>query len=342
MSKEADSLAHGVAGGLGGLISMALTYPLVTLSTKAQASKKKNEDTKITAEAARNLYNGLESALVGITATNFVYYYFYELTGSALRKDKNTPTTLKKGLTASQSILAGLVAGVVSRIVTNPIWIANTRLTVLKRSSRKNAPKNTVQVILSIVRNEGWKNLFSGLVPALFLVLNPIIQYTIFEQLKTLIVTKRRRALSSVDALILGAFGKLIATIVTYPYITVRSRMHLHSVRDSHSAPATSSSETTAADSVQSLPDDIESSAQLHDLEKPKKAPGMLSIMLDIAKNEGILNLYSGLSLKLLQSILSAAFLFYFKEELVQKTDLVIRKAKRVKQDPLPAKDLAI
>ncbi|KAH3671286.1 hypothetical protein OGAPHI_000509 [Ogataea philodendri] len=334
MSKEVDSLAHGIAGGLGGLISMTLTYPLVTLSTKAQASTKKAKDPTISKEALKNLYNGLESALVGITATNFVYYYFYELTGSKLRRDRSV--SLKKGLTATQSIVAGLVAGVISRVATNPIWIANTRLTVLKRSARKSAPSNTIQVILTILKKEGWRSLFSGLVPALFLVLNPIIQYTIFEQLKTLIVTRRKRKLSPFDALLLGAFGKLIATIVTYPYITVRSRMHLQNIKDSQSQPVTANSEASSnpADSVQSLPDDIESSSQLPDIEKPEtpKKQGMVSLMYDIAKNEGIATFYNGLSLKLLQSILSAAFLFYFKEEIVLKTDYVIQKTKRAKR----------
>ncbi|ODV84911.1 hypothetical protein CANARDRAFT_28651 [[Candida] arabinofermentans NRRL YB-2248] len=349
-SETVDSLAHGLAGGLSGLISMTLTYPLVTLSTKAQATKKKKKSlnpsppsiatttSKPSVEAIKGLYNGLESALIGITATNFVYYYFYELTGSkisGLKKNggggsSSSTTGLKKGMTATQSIAAGAVAGIISRVVTNPIWIANTRLTVLKKNKKSSSSPNTLQIIYNIAKNEGWKNLFSGLVPALFLVLNPIIQYTFFEQLKTLIVTKRNRKLTAFDALILGAIGKFIATIATYPYITLRSRMHLQNVKDlSSSVPGSPSPSSNLTDSVQSLPDDIESSAQLPPLE-PSKPKGMLQLIVEIAKNEGILNFYNGLSLKLLQSILSAAFLFYFKEELLLKTDKLIKTTKSI------------
>jgi adenine nucleotide transporter 17 len=63
--------------------------------------------------------------------------------------------------------------------------------------------------------------------PALVLVINPILQYTFFEQLK--IVVERRRRVTPTDAFYLGALGKLLATTITYPYITVKSRMHVAS-----------------------------------------------------------------------------------------------------------------
>ena len=61
---------------------MALTYPLITLSTRAQVEKKKAHTGTLSAakriidrEGVLGLYAGLESALFGITITNFVYYY---------------------------------------------------------------------------------------------------------------------------------------------------------------------------------------------------------------------------------------------------------------------------
>lgn len=69
--------------------------------------------------------------------------------------------------------------------------------------------------------------MFAGVLPALMLVVNPILQYTIFEQLKTAL-EKRRRVLPR-DIFVLGALGKLAATSITYPYITVKSRMHVAS-----------------------------------------------------------------------------------------------------------------
>jgi len=57
-------------------------YPLITLSTRAQVESKKADTNTLQAikrivdrEGLAGLYAGLESALFGITVTNFVYYY---------------------------------------------------------------------------------------------------------------------------------------------------------------------------------------------------------------------------------------------------------------------------
>jgi hypothetical protein len=58
------------------------SYPLITLSTRAQVESKKAHSSTLSAarniirrEGVAGLYSGLESALFGISVTNFVYYY---------------------------------------------------------------------------------------------------------------------------------------------------------------------------------------------------------------------------------------------------------------------------
>ena len=79
--------------------------------------------------------------------------------------------------------------------------------------------------LFALVRDEGPARLFAGVMPALVLVINPILQYTVFEQMKQFLEKKRR--VTPKDAFYLGALGKLLATSITYPYITVKSRMHV-------------------------------------------------------------------------------------------------------------------
>ena len=57
-------------------------YPLITLSTRAQVESKRAQSSTYDAirrivqrEGVRGLYSGLDSALFGISVTNFVYYY---------------------------------------------------------------------------------------------------------------------------------------------------------------------------------------------------------------------------------------------------------------------------
>lgn len=187
-------------------------------------------------EGVSGLYSGLESALFGISVTNFVYYYWYEWTRSAFEKAAAKSGRTAKKLTTVESMIAGAIAGSATVLITNPIWVVNTRMTARKSESDDpalpGAPSaksqtSTIATLISLLRQEGPKALFSGVLPALVLVINPILQYTIFEQLKN--VVERRRRMTPKDAFYLGALGKILATSLTYPYITVKSRMHVAS-----------------------------------------------------------------------------------------------------------------
>lgn len=216
-------------------------YPLITLSTRAQVESKRAHSTALDAvrrivqrEGISGLYSGLESALFGISVTNFVYYYWYEWTRAAFEKAAIQAGRASKKLTTVESMIAGAIAGSATVLITNPIWVINTRMTARKSESEEHtlpgAPKtkpSTLSTLMDLLRQEGPKSLFAGVLPALILVINPILQYTIFEQLKN--VVERRRRMTPKDAFYLGAFGKIMATSITYPYITIKSRMHVAS-----------------------------------------------------------------------------------------------------------------
>jgi len=128
-------------------------------------------------------------------------------------------------------MIAGAIAGSATVLITNPIWVINTRMTARKSDDQAlpgakpaKAP-STLGTLLALIREEGPARLFAGVMPALVLVINPILQYTVFEQMKNMLEKKRR--VTPTDAFYLGALGKLLATSITYPYITVKSRMHV-------------------------------------------------------------------------------------------------------------------
>jgi adenine nucleotide transporter 17 len=216
------------------------SYPLITLSTRAQVESKRAQSSTLNAarliikrEGIAGLYAGLESALFGISVTNFVYYYWYEWTRSGFEKAALKAGRASSKLTTLESMIAGAIAGSATVLITNPIWVINTRMTarksesgeqVLPGATKAKAP-STLGTLLALLREEGPARLFAGVMPALVLVINPILQYTVFEQFKQMLEKKRR--VTPKDAFALGALGKLLATSITYPYITVKSRMHV-------------------------------------------------------------------------------------------------------------------
>jgi adenine nucleotide transporter 17 len=225
-TQQSDNIAHALAGAGGGILSMALTYPLITLSTRAQIESKRAQSSTLDAvrrivqrEGIGGLYSGLESALFGISVTNFVYYYWYEWTRAAFEKAAEKAGRASKKLTTVESMIAGAVAGSATVLITNPIWVVNTRMTARKEDEQSlpggapKKPRSTLQTLIDLLRNEGPKALFAGVLPALILVINPILQYTIFEQLKNFL--ERRRRITPKDAFYLGAIGKILATTIT-------------------------------------------------------------------------------------------------------------------------------
>ncbi|RIA87572.1 mitochondrial carrier domain-containing protein [Glomus cerebriforme] len=292
-----DNIAHAISGAGGGIISMILTYPLITVSSRLQVQKdtkgtdayKGGIDTVVKIlknEGITGLYSGLNSAIFGIALTNGIYYYFYESTKFIFERNK-------RSMSVVESMLAGAIAGSATVLVTNPIWVVNTRMTTRKESldeNEKSQPKRlgTIKTIMKIINEDGFKAFWQGIIPALILVINPIIQYTTFEQLKARI--EKLKKLGNFDFFLLGAISKLIATGSTYPYIVVKSRM------------------------------------QLRQSEYKSTWDGFQKII----SNEGYNGLYKGIISKLIQSVFTAAFLFMYKEALFKYTVkiLALRKKK--------------
>ncbi|KAL8773938.1 MAG: hypothetical protein Q9209_001368 [Squamulea sp. 1 TL-2023] len=305
-AQQGDNVAHALSGAGGGLLSMALTYPLITLSTRAQVESKRAESSTFDAvrriiqrEGITGLYSGLDSALFGISVTNFVYYYWYEWTRAFFERAAIRSSRASKKLTTIESMIAGAIAGSATVLITNPIWVVNTRMTARQSESSSDetlpgpgskgaaattTKPTTIATLLSLFRTEGPQALFAGVLPALVLVINPILQYTIFEQLKN--VLEKRRKVTARDVFFLGALGKLLATSITYPYITIKSRMHV----------------------------------------KEGTQEGMGTALKRAVKEEGWGGLYKGIGPKVTQSVITAAFLFAFKDALYDASVTLRRK----------------
>ncbi|KAI4183405.1 MAG: hypothetical protein L6R41_005410 [Letrouitia leprolyta] len=300
-AQQGDNIAHALAGAGGGLLSMTLTYPLITLSTRAQVELKRAHSSTYDAvqrivqrEGLAGLYSGLDSALFGISVTNFVYYYWYEWTRAFFERAAIRSSRASKKLTTIESMIAGAIAGSATVLITNPIWVVNTRMTARQsepssheeslpgpNSSAPLKPSkkpSTLSTLLSLFRNEGPQALFAGVLPALVLVINPILQYTIFEQLKNAL--EKRRKVTARDVFVLGAIGKLLATSITYPYITIKSRMHVAKAKEEGGQ------------------------------------EGMAKALGRAIREEGWGGLYKGIGPKVTQSVITAAFLFAFKDAL--------------------------
>jgi adenine nucleotide transporter 17 len=75
-----------------------------------------------------------------------------------------------------------------------------------------------------VYKNEGIWAFYKGVLPNMILVLNPMINFVIYESLKKDLV-KNKIMLSALHLLLISSISKAVATIFTYPMLTIRVKL---------------------------------------------------------------------------------------------------------------------
>jgi len=307
------ALVHSLSGVLGSVAAMGLTYPLLTITTRLQVqsegkptSKKEQQQhysglidalVKIIGnEKWTSLYSGVQIALIGTALSTGIYYYWYELFKRKL-KAQGIP------LSTPVSLLVAAAAGAINTTCTTPFWVVTTRMQnarkqqMMMRQKGEEPSDTTVTTTIKNLWDEGGlSSFFTGLTPSLILVLNPAIQYMVYEQLRLLVLAKTSaRSLSSGQVFLLAAIGKVAATIVTYPYIVIKTRLQAHRRNDK----------------------EVKSGEVVRHEGEAAIGKGIWNSMVTIYREEGPTGFYRGMGTKILQTVLNAAFMFTFKEEFV-------------------------
>ncbi len=78
-------------------------------------------------------------------------------------------------------------------------------------------------VVSTVLKEDGVAGFFRGFRASVLLCINPAINYTVFEQLKKRLLTSTgARSLTTFQAFVLGAIGKIVATLCTYPWVRAK------------------------------------------------------------------------------------------------------------------------
>uniref|UniRef100_A0A3Q2EJP0 Solute carrier family 25 member 17 n=1 Tax=Cyprinodon variegatus TaxID=28743 RepID=A0A3Q2EJP0_CYPVA len=222
-----ESLVHAVAGAVGSVTAMTVFFPLDTARLRLQVdeNRKAKSTPAILADIVKEEgllapYRGWFPVICSLCCSNFVYFYcFHWIKNAWLKGRLSTPST---------DLIVGIAAGVINVLLTTPLWVVNTRLK-LQGSKFRNAdirPTNysgILDAFEQIIRKEGVGALWNGTFPSLLLVMNPAIQFMIYEGLKRQLRRGVPRELSSLEVFIIGAVAKAVATTVTYPLQTIQS-----------------------------------------------------------------------------------------------------------------------
>jgi len=336
-----NALVHAISGTVGGSCAMTLFYPLDNIRTFLQVDNSQRSSleiltTYIKEEGFSTLYRGLIPVLISLGFSNFVYFYSNNMLKAIFKK-----LTGQKEISIALNLLVASIAGCINVFTTCPLWVANTRLKLKKTG------KGLFSTVLEIAKEEGILSLWNGCMASLVLVSNPTIHFVVYDKIKQIAMEraklKGRKHLDSLEIFIIGAIAKAAATILTYPIQLAQSRMramkggghgHGHgSVKKTTEVKETKEKETKEEIKVE-IKENKDTKEDTEDPKKPsetKTTPkkdskpnkeehysGTLDCLIKIFQRDGFFGWFRGLHVKILQTVLTAAFQFMAYEKIVR------------------------
>ncbi|XP_034046936.1 peroxisomal membrane protein PMP34 isoform X2 [Thalassophryne amazonica] len=251
-----ESLVHAVSGAMGSVTAMTVFYPLDTARLRLQVDEK--------------------------------------------RKSRSTPAILAE-IVKEEGLLApyrGWILVIYSLCCSNFVYFyCFHSLKASWRRGQQSSPSSDLVIgivadaFVQIIRDEGVGALWNGTFPSLLLVLNPAVQFMIYEGLKRHLSSELHQELTSLEVFVIGAIAKTIATIVTYPLQTIQSILRFGQYNESLGKSKLMSSVRTVK-----------------------------CLLVNRVKKYGMLGLFKGLEAKLLQTVLTAALMFLFYEKIASTT----------------------
>jgi adenine nucleotide transporter 17 len=161
-------------------------------------------------EGFLSIYKGLKSALIGSVLSYAIYFFWYRMLKNVYYKSLS-----RVALSDLDITIITFFSGVVTSLFANPIWLINTRMTLSKDK------KGLIETIRMIYREEGLQAFYKGVFPNVILVINPIINFVIYENIKKILLYNKY-SLNTLQILLISSLAKTVATICTFPVLTIR------------------------------------------------------------------------------------------------------------------------
>ncbi|KAL9043203.1 MAG: hypothetical protein Q9180_000030 [Flavoplaca navasiana] len=232
-------LIETTAGFLAGVASTLVAQPLDVLKTRLQVDRASSPQAGTSLRLVKDIlknegitkgfYRGLSPNLAGNSVSWALYFLWYSRTKAALEAHHANG----KRLSYYDFFLASGVAGALTAVCTNPIWVIKTRM-LSTASHHPGAYRSISHGARQIYRTEGVQGFYRGLLPSLFGVSHGALQFMAYEQFKrhrAFQLEGESKRLSTVDYLWLSGASKAFAGSVTYPYQVVRSRLQMYEAK---------------------------------------------------------------------------------------------------------------
>ncbi|CAI4391223.1 ADE_G0025670.mRNA.1.CDS.1 [Saccharomyces cerevisiae] len=182
------------------------------------------------------LYRGLSINLFGNAIAWGVYFGLYGVTKELIYKSVAKPEeTQLKGVGNDHKmnsliyLSAGASSGLMTAILTNPIWVIKTRIMSTSKGAQ-GAYTSMYNGVQQLLRTDGFQGLWKGLVPALFGVSQGALYFAVYDTLKQRKLRRKRENeldihLTNLETIEITSLGKMISVTLVYPFQLLKSNL---------------------------------------------------------------------------------------------------------------------
>ncbi|XP_071962381.1 mitochondrial basic amino acids transporter-like [Antedon mediterranea] len=216
-----------IAGCFGGAAGVLVGHPFDTVKVRLQAQSYHNPrysgiincfSTIIRKESVFGLFKGMSSPLIGLAFINAIVF---GVQGNVVRLfEKETLRT---------QVIAGGTAGFLQSFICSPMELAKTRLQLQGYGNGNGAKeyKNSVDAIMKIFKNEGFKGCFRGLK---LTICRDSLGYSIYfaafhQYCQMFLYMSNQEYLRVWELLLAGGFGGMTSWVTSVPVDVIKTRI---------------------------------------------------------------------------------------------------------------------
>ncbi|ESQ46637.1 hypothetical protein EUTSA_v10000186mg [Eutrema salsugineum] len=222
------SLRRLLSGAVAGAISRTAVAPLETIRTHLMVGSGGESTTEVFRdimkhEGWRGLFRGNLVNVIRVAPARAVELFVFETVNKKLAPKLGEESKIP----IPASLLAGACAGVSQTLLTYPLELVKTRLTI-----QRGVYKGILDAFVKIIREEGPTELYRGLAPSLIgVVPYAATNYFTYDSLrKAYREVMKKESIGNVETLLIGSLAGALSSTATFPLEVARKHMQVGAV----------------------------------------------------------------------------------------------------------------
>ncbi|KAE8665334.1 Adenine nucleotide transporter BT1 [Hibiscus syriacus] len=219
------SLRRLISGGIAGAVSRTCVAPLETIRTHLMVGSSGNSTTEVfhnilQTDGWKGLFRGNLVNVIRVAPSKAIELFAFDTVNKLLSPKPGEESKIP----IPASLIAGACAGVSSTLVTYPLELVKTRITI-----EKDMYDGILDAFLKILRKEGPAELYRGLAPSLIGVIPyAATNYFAYDSLRRLYrkISKEEK-IGNIETLLIGSLAGAISSSATFPLEVARKHMQV-------------------------------------------------------------------------------------------------------------------